>query len=119
MEQFIKKHRKLAMAVLIGAVILVGILLFINRTNAGTTSRQAEQTADEAIEGGDNDVSESIQYKTPLYTLAGNPEKPEEITIDAYPGYRNAATNVIYQLGLSPTDYKITYTYESPFKRYE
>lgn len=118
MEQFIQKHKTLALIVLIVAVGIFATIVFVNRVSI-QTGDSSERTAEEAEQAVDDDISEAIRYITPLYTVTGNEENLDEVTIAAYPGYRNAAANIIYQLGLNPTDYKITFTYESPFKRYE
>ena len=63
---------------------------------------------------GDNTT---LPYSNPLYSISAPVNNV--ITINADAGYRNAAVNELYTFGLDPTNYKIVFTYESPFKAYE
>jgi hypothetical protein len=116
MKDFIKKHQKLVGFVFIIIVLIFAVLVFISVT---TTNPNTGPFVDKDTQSADNDAGNPIQYVTPLYTLTADPNAPQNMSITAYSGYRNAAVNIIYQFGLNPTDYKITFTYESPFKIYE
>lgn len=115
MKDFINNHRKLVMAIFIAIVIVLGIVMFAINSNTKTTTVPYNQNT----QVGDSDTSATIQYVNMLYTITQNPKDLTKITIDSFAGYRNAAVNKIYQLGLNPTDFKITFNYESPFTRYE
>lgn len=116
MKDFIEKHRKLMVFLCIISVLLLIATVSISIIRTGIFSGPV---VNKDTQLSDNDVGYPIQYISPLYSLSADSEKSEELTITAYSGYRNAAVNIIYEFGLSPTDFKINFTYESPFKRYE
>ena len=69
-----------------------------------------------------NPVIRILPYKNFLYTIGYKNDLSDPtgksiiITIDATPGYRNAATRKLRELGYDPTQLKIEFTkYESPF----
>lgn len=116
MENFIKQHRKLSVTLFIVTVILVGIFTYSLFSN---TNNNTAPIIDKDTQTGDSDSGSIIQYQNLLYSITGDQNDPSKLTIVAFSGYRNAAVDKIYQLGLSPTNFKINFNYESPFKRYE
>lgn len=116
MENYIKTHRKLSAVVVVIAVIILIAVIF---TATAPSKPDTTASTDPNTQVGDSDVSPVIQYSNSIYTIREDPIHPNNITVTAYTGYRNAAVNKLYELGSNPTDYKITFNYESPFKNYE
>jgi predicted PurR-regulated permease PerM len=115
MKDFINNHRKLVMTIFIAIVVILGIAIYTINSNTKTVTTSFDQNT----QTGDSDASASIRYVNMLYTITQSSTDPTKVTINSFSGYRNAAVNKIYQLGLNPTDFKITFNYESPFMRYE
>jgi hypothetical protein len=115
MKNFINNHRKLVAVLFVAIVIILGITMY----TIGTSTKKTTVPFNQNTQVGDSDTSASIHYVNMLYTITQNPKDLTKITIDSFAGYRNAAVNKIYQLGLNPTDFKIKFNYESPFTRYE
>lgn len=122
LENFIVNHRKLSL--FLSIIILVGLVIFIGYSVNNTLSN----TTDQDTEMGDDSGGETglvLPYENPIYTISLNTSaiagipKDKNLAIDAPYGYRSAAAQSLYDLGVDPTDYKITFNYESPFKPYE
>jgi hypothetical protein len=115
MENYIKNHRKLS-----ATICIVVILLLFGAVYALSSSHKPTTTStDPNAQTGDADTSQTVQYSNSIYSITQDPSNPQDVSIKAYAGYRNAAVNKLHELGLNPTDYKITFNYESPFKNYE
>lgn len=118
MENFINNHRKLTLFILV--IVSVGLVWFVVLAAINTSnSPGSSDTSVEASQEGDNDTNQLIYYANSIYTIAQDEKDIRHISITAYAGYRTAAVNQLSKLGFDPTDYNITFDYESPFKRYE
>lgn len=85
-------------------------LLFLN-----TPPTQEEVTThDREVDGPGESLT--LPYSNSLYTITETDKST--LLIKAYSGYRNAAVNRLYEFGLDPVDYKITFNYRNPFKDY-
>jgi hypothetical protein len=118
MQNFINNHKKLTLFLL---VLVTGGLIWlvvVATLNTGTTLSSSNNPI-EATQEGDNDTDQLIYYANSIYTIAQDEKDTTHISIAAYPGYRTAAVTQLSKLGFNPTDYNITFDYESPFKRYE
>lgn len=118
MEDFIKRHKAVAVASLLVAFIGLAFLV--------VSSFTAPKSPPEPNPEDYSDIDEApIPYGNSLYSIDFNENQVEgvpssnNIKITAYAGYRSAAINEMYDIGLNPTDYKITFNFESPFKKYE
>lgn len=114
-ENYIANHRRLVVIVLIVVtIIVIGWIYFILSSQAVNNNGDTDSN----IDGSGENVT--LPYSNYLYTIKYTPNSSEKgLTITAYSGYRNAAVNKLYELGLNPTNYKITFNYENPFKKYE
>jgi hypothetical protein len=117
-EDFIKRHRRLVIAGLL--VAFVGLILMMVSFSGKSEPTSVPDSKDYS------DIEEApIPYSNSLYSIDYNENQidgvPElnNIAINAYIGYQSAAVSEMYDIGLDPTDYKITFNHESPFKKYE
>lgn len=110
-EDFINKHRPLVITLFI--LVVVGIVagIIIKSVHDNTSSN----TTVVGVDGSEGDGFHG--YSNYLYTISAPVHNV--IQIDSYNGYRNAAVKQIYNAGFNPTNYKIIFNYESPFKPYE
>ena len=106
------KHRALAI-VLFFLVVIGGVTtsIIISVNNSAPTGDSGN-----SIDGYKE--SEFHGYSNMLYTIS-SASASSTITIDAYSGYNNAAVDQISNAGFDPTNYKIVFNNESPFKAYE
>jgi hypothetical protein len=118
MQNFINNHRRLALFLFVVASIALVSLIIIATINGSNTTNTSD-TSVEAPQVGDNDTDQLLYYVSSIYTITQDENDNKHISITAYPGYRTSAVNELIKLGLNPTDYNITFDYESPFKRYE
>lgn len=113
MEDFLYKHRKLVTVIIVGVVLFFLFFLFTTRPK-----EIIQPVLDKDQQIGDTDTS-FLNYKDTHYSIVSgvdSPDSPQSLTINADPGYRNAAINQIYESSLNPTDYKILFTYKNPFE---
>ena len=122
-ERFIVNHRKLVIFLTI--IIVVGLVVYIGYS---ATKSLNTTSGDLNTQMGDDDTQGSsliLPYTNPIYTIVQNPTKiagvpdADNLLITAPVGYRTAAARSLYDRGFDPTNYKITFDYESPFKPYE
>ena len=120
MQEYIRNHPKITALLFIIIVIFIGVVIVVAANNGD--SQPARETA-----GVDTtqEATSYFPYGNSLYSVTYNKTSLKDIPadhniyIEAFQGYRNAAVNALYDKGLSPADYKITFNYESPFSRYE
>lgn len=105
LENFIAKHKIATVAAIIIVVIVVLVL--------SITSVLPKNTGTD----GSSEATSTLPYSNDIYTISA--VKDNVITIDAPEQYRNAAIQQLYKMNIDPTDYKVRFTYESPFKDYE
>lgn len=108
LESFINRHKIATVITLFCAVALVVIILISSLIISVTPK-------DTGTDGPGE--STTLPYSNDLYTISAISDNT--ITIDAPEQFRNAAIQQLYKMGVEPTDYKIKFTYESPFKAYE
>jgi hypothetical protein len=116
MNNFVAQHRRLFATLFVVVVICLCGLVFAVTAN---TNKLTTPSVNKDTQTGDDDSQAFLTYKNSLYSITADPKDPHKLTITAFAGYRNAAVNKLYEFGLNPADYKITFNYESPFKRYE
>lgn len=122
LENFITTHKKLTVVIVLLA--LAGIVVYYVLSSGGSSQTTTTKTG----YVGDDDRAGAqliLPYKNPLYSIVKNPTKiagvPDDhnLFISAPEGYRTAAAQRLYKVGQDPTNYKITFDYESPFTPYE
>lgn len=120
MQEYIRNHPKITALLFIIVVVCVGVAIVISINN-----RNTQQTIEAAGTDTILEATSYFPYGNSLYTVTYNGVSIKGIPnnnnlyVEAYSGYRNAAVNALYDKGLNPSDYKITFNYESPFSRYE
>lgn len=104
-ENFVTKHKIVTLAAIVIVLIaMFGLLISSVLPKDTGTDGQDEETA-------------TLPYSNDIYTISTVSDNT--ITIDAPEQYRNAAIQQLYNMNIDPTDYKVRFTYESPFKPYE
>lgn len=117
-ERFIDNHRKLAMALFVFVVIGLVIGGIYTVSNQSTNNTAPNNSPD--IQNSSSLESTQTAYSNDLYTISNPTGSQNNIIIDTFNGYRNAAVSHLYNEGFDPTDFKITFkNYESPFTPYE
>lgn len=104
----IKEHPRTVVIAILLIALAFGLLVFMS-------SNQPQNTSQVGVDGPAE--SESLPFSNYLYSIS----KIDRgiIEISAYSGYRNAAIYQMYRMGIDPTDYRVEFNYESPFKPYE
>lgn len=112
-ENFITNHKKLVIVLLI--IISTLILYFMISVSFNTHNSTDTETSIDGM--GERST---LPYSNYLYSIKYTEgSSKNDLTINAFEGYRNAAVDKLYEFGLNPTYYKITFNYENPFKKYE
>jgi len=108
LENFITRHKTATVI----AIILVMFVVIIIAVGSIINSVLPKDTGTDGP-----GESTTLPYSNDLYTISAVSDNT--ITIDAPAQFRNAAIQQLRTMGVEPTDYKIKFTYESPFKAYE
>ncbi len=101
-----------------GAVLLA-ILLIVLVYFAATSKTSLIAPFDKDFQTGDDDTPILIELQNSLYTVIQDDKDKKILTVTAFSGYRNTAVKELYDIDQNPTDYKIIFNYENPFKQYE
>lgn len=120
MEDFIKRNQR-PLTILL-SLVFIGVFVVIFYQTF-TTQTATEEVGRPVGEDGAGEV-ESLPYENALYTIryqqtSDDRLDKESIVITAYNGYKTAAVEQLYEFGMNPTDYKISFESENPFNSYE